>query len=214
MREVVETTCLEAFSDGVFAVAITLLALGLVVPNHDAVQHQHGLLPALAAEWEAGLAYILSFPTILVMWVNHHKMFVAIRRTDHIFLLLNGSLLFAITTFRFVTSLLATYLAQGDVSDKKAAQFIYSGVSLAMAISFIRMRRYASSKRRLIGATASDDSVRRVTRQFAFGPPIYLATMAVAFVSAELSLAICIGLAIFFALPGSQKQGAPDEIAS
>src|SRR5690349_17762890 len=79
-----ETGRLEAFSDGVFAVAITLLALDLGVPGAGAVKQHHGLARALLDEWPVYLAYVLSFVTILIMWVNHHNLFKFIQRTDHL----------------------------------------------------------------------------------------------------------------------------------
>ncbi len=121
-----ETGRLEAFSDGVIAVAITLLALDLGVPHQEAGHPWHGLLQALADQWPIYLAYLLSFTTILIMWVNHHGLFKVIERVDHLFLLLNGALLLVITLFPFATILLADYIEQPD---KKTAQVVYAGVS-------------------------------------------------------------------------------------
>ncbi len=198
-----DTTRLEAFSDGVFAVAITLLALDLHVPAPDTLplgldKLPHGLVHALLTQWPVYLAYGLSFLTILIMWINHHNLFRLIRRTDHLFLLLNGLLLLSVTTVPFATSLLATYLRQPD---KRAAQVVYSAVSLAMATAFNRMWAYASRDRRLLGPDADERIVRGVTQAYRFGPLIYSATVALALVSAEASLALCILLALFFALP-------------
>jgi len=191
-----DTARLEAFSDGVFAVAITLLALDLHVPAPDTLPL--GLVHALLIQWPVYLAYGLSFLTILIMWINHHNLFRLIRRTDHLFLLLNGLLLLSVTTVPFATSLLATYLRQPD---KRAAQVVYSAVSLALATAFNRMWAYASRDRRLLGPDADERIVQGVTRAYRFGPLIYGATVVVALVSAEASLALCILLALFFALP-------------
>src|SRR5262245_12641783 len=98
-----ETARLEAFSDGVFAVAITLLALDLGVPGAGDLTRYHGLAGALGNNWPHYLAFALSFLTILIMWVNHHSIFRFIRRSDHSFLLLNGLLLMVITTVPFGT---------------------------------------------------------------------------------------------------------------
>ena len=143
-----ETTRLEAFSDSVFAVAITLLALTLVVPRPADLRAGHRLLAALLDQWPTYLAYGLSFLTILIMWINHHALFRLIRRTDHLFLLINGLLLLIITTYPFATNLLATYLRQPD--DKRVAQLIYVGLSLLMAVTFNGMWRYASHDNRLL----------------------------------------------------------------
>lgn len=198
-----DTARMEAFSDGVFAVAITLLALDLHVPAPDTLplgldKLPHGLVHALLTQWPVYLAYGLSFLTILIMWINHHNLFRLIRRTDHLFLLLNGLLLLSVTTVPFATSLLATYLRQPD---KRVAQVVYSAVSLAMATAFNRMWAYASRDRRLLGPDADERMVRGVTQAYLFGPLIYSVTVVLAFLSAEASLALCILLALFFALP-------------
>ena len=195
-----ETGRLEAFSDGVFAVAITLLALNLVVPHQDGDRPVHDLLTALLAQWPSYLAYALSFLTILIMWVNHHTLFRFIKRTDHLFLLLNGLLLLVVTAIPFGTSLLASYL-QSD--QKKVAQVVYCGLSLAMAIIYSRMWAYAAYNGRLLDPAADSTLVQSITRQYAVGPLLYVAATALAFVSAEASLGVCILLAVFFALPST-----------
>ncbi|GAC1402791.1 MAG: hypothetical protein NVSMB65_19810 [Chloroflexota bacterium] len=202
-----ETGRLEAFSDGVFAVAITLLALNLAVPRVEELHRGFGLTDALLHQWPAYLAYVLSFLAILIMWVNHHGLFQLIQRTDRLFLLLNGCLLLIVTAIPFPTALLATYLLRPE---RRVAQIVYSGASLLMALVFNRMWAYASRDGRLLGAQVDRRRVRAITEQYRFGPLLYALAFALAFVSAELSLALCIGLAIFFALPG----GAPDEPAA
>ncbi len=197
-----ETGRLEAFSDGVFAVAITLLALNLAVPRLADGRPAPHLVAALAGQWPVYLAYALSFLTILIMWVNHHALFVFIRRADHLFLLLNGLLLLVITAIPFATALLAAYLREPD-PDKKAAQTVYSSLSLAMALVYNRMWAYASRDGRLLDPAADGRLVESITKQFRVGPGLYLLTVLLAFVSAEASLALCILLAVFFALPST-----------
>ncbi len=193
-----ETGRLEAFSDGVFAVAITLLALGLVVPSLDEAGHTHsvgpfhGLAAALLRQWPSYLAYALSFLNVLIMWVNHHALFRIIRRTDHLFLLLNGLLLLVVTVFPFATLLLATYLEQPDVADRKTAQIVYAGLSLVLALAFNQSWRYAARDGLLLDPAADPRQVRGISSQYAFGPPLYLGAVALTFVSAEVSLALCI----------------------
>ncbi|MGH6626885.1 MAG: TMEM175 family protein [Burkholderiaceae bacterium] len=97
---------IEAFSDGVFAIAITLLVLNIKVPSHTAVGQQ-GLAHLLAALWPSYLAFITSFITIRVIWVKHHWMFTLIQRSDHAFLYWNGLLLLFVTFLPFPTALLA-----------------------------------------------------------------------------------------------------------
>jgi len=195
-----ETGRLEAFSDGVLAVAITLLALNISVPLRESGHPWHGLATALTGQWPVYLAYLLSFLSILIMWVNHHNLFKLIGHIDQLFLLLNGLLLMVITLIPFATALLADYIQQPD---KKTAQVVYAAVSLLMAVVFNRMWAYASRGRRLLAEHADQKQVDAITRQYRFGPYLYLAAFLLAFVSAQASLAACIGLAIFFAVPSS-----------
>jgi len=205
--EATETARLEAFSDGVFAVAITLLALDLRAPVQKDVLNAHGLAGALAGEWPQYLAYALSFLSILIMWVNHHHLFIVIRRTDHFFLLLNGFLLMVITAIPFATNVLSVYLVG---SEKQTAQVMFSGVYLLMAITFNAMWRYASAGKRLLGDRIDVRKVQDITRQFRFGPILYLAAFGLAFASAVASLALCVLLAVFYALPSSITRAMHD----
>src|SRR3954471_2154145 len=104
-----ETTRVEAFSDGIFAIAITLLVLNVRVPLPDLTGHGSTLLPALLHLWPAYLGYLISFFTIGIMWVNHHSMFALIRRTDRYFLLLSVFFLLWIAVLPFPTAVLAEY---------------------------------------------------------------------------------------------------------
>src|SRR3954466_11846030 len=102
-----ETGRVEAFSDGVFAIAITLLVLDLKVPP-DAGSNAE-LWAALVGQWPIYFAFLSSFLVILIMWINHHRLFTHIRRTDNVLMMLNGLLLLGITVVPFPTRLLAEY---------------------------------------------------------------------------------------------------------
>ncbi|GAC1355958.1 MAG: TMEM175 family protein [Herpetosiphon sp.] len=195
-----ETTRLEAFSDGVFAVAITLLALNLGVPSVKELHEGFGLVAALLAQWPVYLAYTLSFLSILIMWVNHHGLFRLIRRTDHSFLLLNGLLLLIITATPFATALLATYLLHPD---RRIALVVYTGLSFVMAMTYNGMWAYASRGGRLLDPSADPEMVQSITEQYRFGPLLYLIAFGLAFISATASLGLCVLLALFFAFPSA-----------
>src|SRR5204863_6829827 len=115
-----ETQRLEAFSNGVFAIAITLLVLEMKVP-HDAGL---GLGRALLDGWPSYFGFLTSFATIGIMWINHHRIFRLVGRIDHTLLILNGLLLLGVTFVPYPTAVLATYL--GHPGDRIAAAF-YSG---------------------------------------------------------------------------------------
>jgi uncharacterized membrane protein len=195
-----ETSRLEAFSDGVFAVAITLLVLDLKVPKVAEIASQGGLLRALLGQWPAFLAYVTSFLTILVMWVNHHTLFTRIRRSNHNFLYVNGMLLLLVSCVPFTTSLLAEHIREPASSRTAAA--IYAGNSVLLAVVFNLLWRYASRGHRLLDPSASAAAVAAITRQYSFGPPLYLLAFALAFVSVPASVGMCMALAAYFTLTG------------
>jgi uncharacterized membrane protein len=198
-----ETGRIEAFSDGVFAIAITLLVLDLKVPKASDLRGGSGLLRALVRQWPTFVAYLTSFATILVMWVNHHKLFTRIRRTDGKFLFLNGLLLLFVTFVPFPTALVSEHLL-GPEANTAAA--IYAGVYFLTAIVFNVLWRYASGGMRLLDPRADPGQVRAITRDYRFGPVFYFAAFTLAFLSVAASLGVCIALAIFFAVTGSMEK--------
>src|SRR5690349_2815120 len=101
-----DVTRVEAFSDGVFAIAITLLVLNIHIPTIGEVG-PNGLAAALLNQWPVYLAYLSSFITILVMWLGHHNLFRYSVRVDHTFLILNGLFLLGVTLVPVPTAILA-----------------------------------------------------------------------------------------------------------
>src|SRR5262245_5592295 len=101
------TTRVEAFSDAVFAIAITLLILEIKVPHAEGAAH---LWTALAALWPSYLAFLLSFFVILVMWVNHHELIRMVEAVDYPFFFANGMVLLTVTFVPFTTAVLAERL--------------------------------------------------------------------------------------------------------
>ncbi|MBI3660501.1 DUF1211 domain-containing protein [Candidatus Acetothermia bacterium] len=195
-RDEKETSRIEAFSDGVFAIAITLLVLDIKVP-HDLTE-EAGLAQALLHLWPAYLAFVISFAFIGIMWINHHKLFRLIRRSDHGLLLLNTLLLMGITFVPFPTSLLAENLQHPD---QRLAAMVYSGIYEMIAIFFNVLWWYASYKNRLLSKNADPRAVRAITWSYACGPLFYLVAFGLAFISAIASLVFNVALAVFFALP-------------
>jgi uncharacterized membrane protein len=193
-----ETGRVEAFSDGVFAIAMTLLVLNIKVPNVN-VPGRLGAL--LWQQWPSYLAFIISFAFIGIMWVNHHRLFVHIRRIDHTLLILNGALLLGVTAVPFPTAVLAQYLGKPD---EKAAMMLYNGTYVVVAIFFNVLWRYAAGGCRLLGEAADVAEVNRISRQYAFGPLLYLVCLVLAYINVAASLALNVALAIFFALPPSK----------
>lgn len=200
-----DTRRLEAFSDGVFAIAITLLVLDIKVPRD--LPEGTRLWNALAAQWPVYLAFLISFVTIGIMWINHHRLFRIIHRVDHGLLVLNGLLLLGITFVPFPTALVAEHLLQGD---ERIAAMVYSGTFTLIALVFNALWWYASGSRRLLNPRANERAVKGITRAYALGPLLYLAALGVALVSVTASLLINLGLAIFFALPPRHRAVASE----
>jgi uncharacterized membrane protein len=202
-----ETSRIEAFSDGVYAIAITLLVLDIKVPRADQLGSD-GLLSALIDQWPNYLAFIASFLFILVMWINHHRLFTVIQRTDNNLLLFNGLLLLGVTLVPFPTALVAEYL---EHEERLIAILVYNGWFFVIAIFFNLLWRYASYKNRLFNEKTDPALVRHISRQYSVGPAAYLLVLLIAFVSPWLSLALNVALAVFFALPNKAIRELTDE---
>jgi uncharacterized membrane protein len=204
-----ETGRTEAFSDGVFAVAITLLVLNIRIPGLDlspgADDH---LWHALRDELPMFAAYATSFATIGVMWLNHHRLFTHIKRTDTGLLLLNLLLLMVIVFIPVPTALVAEYLVRLDLH---GAALLYSGTMVVLAICYNLLWRYASYHNRLLGENANTRAVKAISGQYWFGPLAYVIAFALALFSAPASLVLNFLLALFFALPPRLPRSLPEE---
>ena len=193
-----ETGRVEAFSDGVFAIAITLLIIEVHVPNRGG----GGVLGHdLLRLWPSYLGYLTSFLTIGVMWINHHHVFSLIDRVDRTMLLLNTLLLLLIAFVPFPTAVLAQFVETGGA---RAAAVLYGATMTLTAVLFFCWWRYASSERRLIAAEVPSEVVDDITRAYTPGTLLYGGAMALAFVEPWLSAALYLAIAVFYALPLAQ----------
>ena len=114
-----ETGRIEAFSDGVFAIAITLLVLDIKVPQ--GLGESTRLVTALIDQWPSYFAFLTSFFTIGIMWINHHRLFTHVRRVSHGLLIWNGILLMAVSLVPFTTKLVATYVGHDGARSRGGA---------------------------------------------------------------------------------------------
>jgi uncharacterized membrane protein len=192
-----ETARIEAFSDGVFAIAITLLVLQLKVPQESDVK-EIPLVTQLLSQWPAYVSFVISFAFIGIMWINHHRLFNHIYRSDNNLMILNLLLLMGVTAVPFPTAVLAEHL--GHFDDRDAAMF-YNGVYVVIALMFNALWRYAAHKGRLLGHDANMRIAAAISRQYALGPFLYLACFALAWISVAASLALNIAIAVMFAVP-------------
>ena len=190
-----ETNRVEAFSDGVFAIAITLLILEIKVPH----EVEPGAMRAAVLHlWPSFLAFATSFFTIGVMWMNHHRLFTLIGTTDQRLLVLNGLLLFGISFVPFPTAFLAEYIRHPDGWIPAA---IYNATFVFMAIWFNLLWRYASKNRRLIDDDVAEESLAAITKQYRFGPIMYVIFLLAASFQPIVTLLAHLAAAIFFAVP-------------
>jgi TMEM175 potassium channel family protein len=192
----VDTGRVEAFSDGVFAIAITLLILAVGFEQSLAEGNlEHQLLHL----WPAYIAYAVSFLTIGIMWVNHHQVFRHFRAVDRPLLLLNILLLMCISFTPFPTRVVAEHVRTG--ADRQAAAVLYGLTMTCTAICFFAVWFYGS--RRLLRPDADMREVSGITRSYLPGTPMYALTTVVAFFSPITSLVIFGALAIFYAISSS-----------
>ena len=189
---------IEAFSDGVFAIAITLLVLEIHVPEGS---RRTGSGGPCSTQWPAYASYVVSFFVIGIIWINHHAVFDHLARADRPLLFLNLLLLLFVAVLPFPTNLLATYMQEGG-ADERVAAIVYAGTMTGMGAAFGALWSYASRHGRLLGETLSPTEVSRLTRRFTIGAPVYLLSMLVALVSAPACLALNALLAVYYALPG------------
>jgi uncharacterized membrane protein len=195
------TNRLEAFSDGVIAVAITLLVLNIDVPGHDSAR---SLGHELLAQWPQYAAYAVSFLTIGIIWINHHAMISRLREADHAILILNLLLLMTIGALPFATDLMAKYLRDGAEQSLVAA--IYAGCFLLMALSFSVLNRHVLlRKAHFLHEPLPLDRRRAILVRVRLGLIPYAAGTALAFVSPYVTLGICAALAVYYATPAASR---------
>jgi TMEM175 potassium channel family protein len=191
------TNRLEAFSDGVFAIAITLLVLELNVPTGDNLWHE------LKQEWPSFASFFVSFWVIGIIWVNHHGVLDHLDRADRGVLYLNLLLLFTVVFIPFPTALMAEHLKSG--ADEQVAAVVYSGAFLAMAISYAFLWTYITNRRELLGVQMTDEEIRRTSRSFLIGNPFYALAVGMAFISPAVVLVIIALLAVYYAVAGMRS---------
>lgn len=197
------TSRLEAFSDGVLAIAITLLILEVKVPILEA---PGGLAHALAEQWPSYATYALTFAVIGIMWVNHHALFERIGATTRSLMYLNLLLLGAIAFLPFPTALLSHYLLHGG-EDARVAAAAYSVNALIIALSFSALWAYLARTPAVLAPGFTTDMARAALARAGMGPAVYAVTIVLAFIN---PIACLIGhalVALYFVLPGRHTGG-------
>ncbi len=190
------TSRLESFSDGVLAVAITLLILNITVPAPGSGHLAHDL----GHQWPEYAAYATSFVTIGIIWINHHAAIGRLRAADQTVMFLNLLLLMWVVALPFATNLMATYLRAS--SGQHLAAAIYSGSLLMMGATFALLHRHILYVRpELLKREMSHSARRQILVRSTSGVTPYVLATALAPVSPYATLIITAAVAVFYALP-------------
>jgi uncharacterized membrane protein len=188
------TRRLEAFTDGVFAIAATLLILDVHERGGGSLGHQ------LGHAWPSYLAYAVSFVSIAIAWANHHTMLELVRGADRTFLLLHGIFLMLIAFIPFPTRLIAEHVRGPGLG---AAAIAYGITLTATAVLFNAIWFYAAHGRRLLREDCDPRTVSGITRSYLPGPWIYLGTTLLALWSPVASVLLFAAITLFWAFESS-----------
>ena len=197
---------MEAFSDGVFAVAITLLALNLTVagPGHGSLLNQ------LYDHWAAFAGYLISFLIVGIIWVNHHVLVRSITTVDRVLLFVNLVLLMFVVLIPFGTATIADYLPHNSW-DARLAMVLYGGILLGMSVGFGAIFEWTLHSEHVYQPLPAEQHWA-ARRRFVGGALVYVVAIVIAVFNA-LAAFVLIGLVavyyIFERLPA--PAGEPDD---
>jgi uncharacterized membrane protein len=191
---------LEAFSDGVFAIAITLLVLEIRVPPAEDMADPKTLISALGALWPSYVGYLISFVTIGIIWANHHNLFRLVARVSHGLALANLLLLLTVGFVPFPTALLAATL---ETPSAQIGVLVYAATFVAVAIAFNVLWYEIRTRRGVLRADVEPWSIVAISRSYRLGPPGYLVAFVGALISPVLGMAVIVVLTLLYLLPSS-----------
>jgi uncharacterized membrane protein len=201
--EIISRGRVEALSDGVFAIVVTLLVLEITVPHlgeHDSVAGLGHALWTLAPKF---VSWVISFVTVCVIWLNHHRLFTMVSRIDNGFFWLNANLLLWTSFIPFPTALM------GDYPTNRLAVSFYGWIMFLMALGFVLVRWHLHRHPDLLQEDVDRAALRTGTAySIAMGPIAYAIGAGLAWVS-QIGAFVCYGaVALYFVLPRSMR-GAP-----
>ena len=192
------TNRIQALADGIFAIAATLLVLELPIPSDST-----DLLKDLAHDWPSYAAYVVSFMTIAIVWVNHHSLMDCVARADRGLLELVLLLLLFVAIVPWPTALLAEYLREG--TQGSTAAVVYGLVLGAMATTFTATWWYLKRHPELL-EPGTEERVPTALRRSLVGPLVYLAGALIALISPILAFVVFALIAVFFAVSGRRSR--------
>jgi uncharacterized membrane protein len=200
MKNIFSKTRVEAFSDGIFAIIITLLVLEIKVPHIHDYNSTAELKEALWALLPKVISWIISFFTIAVIWVNHHKIFKQIKNLNSGIFWWNALLLLWSSFIPFPTAVL------GDYPKNQTSVILYGLVMSFMAVSFTFMRFYAIRKKDVLDDNVNLEAFKNGTwMSLLFGPVMYLSGVAVGFIHPYLAFAVFIAIPVYFIFSENKK---------
>jgi uncharacterized membrane protein len=185
------TERLEAFSDGVFGIALTLLVLEFHIPDATASITNGVLFDELRALWPSLIAFSISFAVVLIMWINHHELIRLVRKVDYPLLYTNGGVLLTVTFVPFPTNVLARHL--GTQAANASAAF-YCGTLFLISLSWGALLTAIIWKRRLVKPEVTNATLSRIRRAYSIAPFVYGLSVPLAFWNAVAGLALCTSL--------------------
>ena len=195
---------MEAFSDGVFAIAVTLLVLNIHVrPGSGPLWEE------ILRLWPAYAAYVASFLTIGIMWLNHHALFSRVAAVDRPLVLLNLLLLMVVAFVPFPTEVLGDHILAGP--DAQTASLLYAGVAVLIAITFSAVYTYIAAHPGLLASGFASEDFFRVMPWYSAGLASYLVCIPLSFVSpigVVLIVALTASYYAFDRLPGRRTDGS------
>lgn len=193
---------LEAFSDGVFAIVITLLILDIKVPTAESGH----LGAALLDQWPRYVAYLMSFLIVGIIWLNHHATVNLLARTDHRLQVLNLLLLLPVSILPWPTALLAEYTRDGNTGDQQITVLLYGTTSTVMALTFNLLWRYLLRHPELHKPHVRPATLQVRNHRYNLGLAVYPVATALGLLSTPLFLALMLALALLYLLPTPDTQ--------
>ena len=189
-----DTGRIEALSDGIFGVALTLLAIELKAPELKLISNK-GLFTALLSMWPQYLTILNSFASVLLMWVGHHSFFKLIRKASIPFTVINGLLLLLVTLTIFSTKTLSAYLLT-DAAKTAAAFYAFTNALLSGAFNLLWYQ--ALKERNILQHNIDDKTIKIQSRSYLSGLLIYVFATGAAFINEWITVGICTATWIFW----------------
>jgi len=201
------TERLEAFSDGVFGIALTLLVLEFQIPNPDASTSDAILWGELLALWPSLAAFCISFAVVLIMWINHHELIRLVRKVDYPLLYANGGVLLTVTFVPFPTKVLARHLGTHAAS---ASAAFYCGTFFFISLTWSALLACIIWQRRNVKPEVTDATLARIRNTYRIAPIVYGLSVALSLWNAVAGLALCASLwLVWIRLCYGSKQAPP-----